>query len=242
MVQENLARLSALDVGAEIYLDNRAVGEIDRADALRMGRELGDRGIMCTVHSPYMDLSPGAVDADVRLVTQEKLKKAVDISHALGARGIVCHGGYDKWRFDGHEEWWLASSIETWTPVLKDAGDDLPVMIENIFEETPSTLIALLDHFKDRNLWFCFDTGHFNLFSTVPLEGWLVPLKDRLKEFHIHDNHGRSDEHLPVGQGTFPFRELGHFTNASNGVFFTAEAAHVGSAMETIRYAKEFLY
>ncbi|HUJ70463.1 MAG TPA: TIM barrel protein, partial [Syntrophorhabdales bacterium] len=92
------------------------------------------------------------------------------------------------------------------------------------------------------NLWFCFDTGHFNLFTAVPLEGWLGPLRQRLKEFHIHDNHGKSDEHLPVGQGTFPFRELRHFVKSLHGVVFTAEAADVGSAMETIRCAKEFLY
>ena len=100
----------------------------------------------------------------------------------------------------------------------------------------------LFDHFKKRNLWFCFDTGHFNLFTSVPLEDWLTPLKSRLKEFHIHDNHGRSDEHLPVGQGTFPFRELRHFMRSLHGVLFTAEAADVDSAMETIRSAKEFLY
>ena len=242
MVQENLARLTALGVGAEIYLDNRAVGEVGVDDARKVGHELMERGILCTVHAPYMDLSPGGVDRDVRRLTQEKLKKAVDISLALGAAGIVCHGGYDKWRFDGHEEWWLESSVETWSSVLEDAGDGLPVIIENIFEETPATLIALLDHFREKNLWFCFDTGHFNLFTAVPLESWLGPLKGRLKEFHIHDNHGRSDEHLPIGQGTFPFRELRHLTRSLHGILFTAEAADIDSAMETIRCAKEFLY
>ena len=40
-------------------------------------------------------------------MTQEKLKKDINICLALAAAGIVCHGGYDKWRFDDHEEWWL---------------------------------------------------------------------------------------------------------------------------------------
>jgi len=38
-----------------------------------------------------------------------------------------------------------------------------------------------------------------------------MPLKDRLREFHLHDNHGKSDEHLPIGTGTFPFRSLKQF-------------------------------
>ncbi len=33
-------------------------------------------------------------------------------------------------------------------------------------------------------------------------------LGERLCEIHIHDNHGTADEHLPVGEGTFPFGEL----------------------------------
>jgi len=242
MVQANLARLSALGLGAETYLDNRAAAEIGREDARRVGRELANRGIICTVHAPYMDLSPGGVDGDIRRVTLDKLKKAVELSHAMGAKGIVCHGGYDRWRFDGHVEWWLDASIETWTGVLEEAGDDLPVIIENIFEETPSTLVALLDHFRERNLRFCFDTGHFNLFTTVTLEDWLLPLKDRLMEIHLHDNHGKSDEHLPVGHGTFPFRELRQFTKSLDNVLFTAEASDEGSAMDAIKCAKEFLY
>jgi sugar phosphate isomerase/epimerase len=114
-------------------------------------------------------------------------------------------------------------------------------MIENIFEETPETILALLERFDEGNLWVCFDTGHFNLFTTLPLEEWLVPLKDRIREFHIHDNHGKSDEHLPVGQGLFPFRELKAFLRSPNHVFFTAETESEAAAMETIRCAKEFL-
>jgi sugar phosphate isomerase/epimerase len=33
-------------------------------------------------------------------------------------------------------------------------------------------------------------------------------LGDRLGEVHIHDNNGVADEHLPVGAGSFPFREF----------------------------------
>jgi sugar phosphate isomerase/epimerase len=114
-------------------------------------------------------------------------------------------------------------------------------MIENVFEEDPSTLITLFDHFKEKNLWFCFDTGHFNLFTKLPLMGWLLPLRDKLMEVHIHDNHGKSDEHLPVGRGDFPFRELKDFIKQLSSIFVTAETASEAAAVETIRCAKEFL-
>jgi sugar phosphate isomerase/epimerase len=124
--------------------------------------------------------------------------------------------------------------------VLKESGD-LPLMIENVFEETPSTIVALLDRFTEKNLWFCFDTGHFNLFTTLSLGEWLMPLRSRLREFHIHDNHGKSDEHLPVGRGEFPFRELKHLLKGLGAPFFTAETPNESSAVDAIKAAKEFL-
>ena len=200
----------SLRIGIEVYIDNQAAYDVNLADARQIGRELEERCIMCTVHAPFMDLSPGGVDREIRNISREKIRRAVEIANLLGAKGVVCHGAYDRWRFDGREDLWLESSIDTWSDVLKDSGE-LPIMIENIFEEDPSTLIALFDHFKEKNLWFCFDTGHFNLFTTLPLMDWLLPLKDKLREVHIHDNHGKSDEHLPVGRGDFPFRELKRF-------------------------------
>jgi sugar phosphate isomerase/epimerase len=235
-----MEKVTALGIGIEIYVDNLAVSEIDATDAKALGLELRNRAIVCTVHAPFMDLSPGGVDADVRNISRAKIRKAIDIANHIGARGIVCHGAYDRWRFDGREGLWLENSVETWTDALKAAGD-LPIMIENIFEEEPSPLIALFDHFKEKNLWLCFDTGHFNLFTTLPLMDWLAPFKGRIMEFHIHDNHGRSDEHLPVGHGTFPFRELKGFIRSLSGILFTAEAHSEATALETIKCAKEFL-
>jgi sugar phosphate isomerase/epimerase len=240
MVRPRLQEIVALRMGIEVYISNEAVEEVESKDARDLGAALAERGITCTCHGPYMDLSPGGVDRQVRSISLEKLKKAVSIAHLIGAKGMVCHGGYDKWRFGGHEELWLENSTATWTDLLAEAGD-LPLMIENVFEETPSTIIALLERFREKNLWSCFDTGHFNLFTLLSLEEWLLPLRKRLREIHIHDNHGKSDEHLPVGRGTFPFRELKLFLKTLDNLFFTAEIAGESSAEESIKRAKEFL-
>jgi len=58
---------------------------------------------------------------------------------------------------------------------------------------------------------FCFDAGHFNVFSHEPLRVWLKELGKYLGHLHLHDNFGQRDEHLPVGQGTFPFDDLFQF-------------------------------
>jgi sugar phosphate isomerase/epimerase len=240
-VRENLKRILSFGIGIEIYLENHLIEELTAPEAKELGIVLQGQGVECTVHAPFMDLSPGGYDREIRRITREKLKKSVEMATLLHARGIVCHPGYDKWRFDRNEKLWLDGSVETWTEVIREAKGGPLVMVENIFEEQPSTLIELFAHFKEENLWFCFDSGHFNLFSSLSLEGWLVPLKDRIREMHLHDNHGDWDEHLPVGAGTFPFRELKAFLKGSSNIIFTSEIHSEDRAEESIKKLKEFL-
>ena len=42
--------------------------------------------------------------------------------------------------------------------------------------------------------------GHIEEFLTAPL--------DRIFNFHLHDNHGLSDEHLPLGEGAAPWDKV----------------------------------
>ena len=241
MVEDNIQRIANLKIGVEIYFDNNTIEEVNPQDVKKLSKLLGDEGIVCTVHAPYMDLSPGGADRTIRAATKDKLKRSVEMANLFHAKGIVCHGGYNKWFFDGHHQMWLDQSLDTWEEVLKEAGAGLPVMIENIFEEEPLTLIELFGHFRDKNLYFCFDSGHFNIFSAVSLEEWLIPLKERIREMHLHDNHGTSDEHLPIGMGTFPFRELKTFVNRLGDVIYTTEILDESYVVEGIKMLKEFL-
>jgi sugar phosphate isomerase/epimerase len=241
MVYKNIKRIFELEVGAEIYTENNLLEDIRVEDVKELGSSLLDSGVECTVHAPFMDLSPGGYDRAIKRISIDKIKKAVEVAHHLNAKGVVCHPGYDRWRFDGNEQLWLDSSIETWNEVLSEAGRDIDIMLENIFEETPSTFLALFGYFRDKNLYFCFDTGHFNLFSKQPLEDWLIPLKNRMREMHIHDNYGSADDHLPLGSGTFPFRELKAFIRNSGGIRFTSECHSEAHAIESIKNLKEFL-
>lgn len=241
LAEANIERIAGLGVGVEIYAENNILDELDMGRVKALGKQLKDRGILCTAHAPFMDLSPGGYDKKIRSISREKIKRAVEMAHRLNAINIVCHPGYNKWFFDGNEQLWLDNSIETWTEILSEAKGGPAVLLENIFEEIPDTLIALFGYFKGKELYFCFDSGHFNLFSRVPLEAWLIPLKNRIKEMHLHDNHGASDEHLPIGRGTFRFRELRDFIKQLSGIVYTSEFHKESHAVESIKNLKEFV-
>jgi len=242
LVRDRVRLFIELGVGVEIYFNNDAIDAVDGKEVEETGKILREEGVRCSVHAPFMDLSPGGVDRTVRAVTRDKLKKAVEMANLLGAAGCVCHPGYDKWRFDDYLQIWLDGSVETWEEVLSVAGEHLPVMLENIFEEVPLSFIELFKHFSRKNLFFCFDSGHFNLFSKLPLDKWLVPLKGLLREMHLHDNHGTKDDHFPIGQGTFPFRELKGFLREHDGdIILTAEIHEESQAVRGIKNLKEFV-
>ncbi len=241
MVRDNMERLTRLGIGVEVFFGNNSIDEINLDEVKELGRAFKDRGISCTVHAPFADLSPGGFDKKIVAVSRERIRRAVELAQFLSALGTVCHPGFDKWRFQGSEQLWLDTSVETWSQVLKEADKGFPIILENIFEDEPTTFVALFSYFKDKNLWFCFDSGHFNLFSKVPVEEWLLPLADRLKEFHLHDNNGKSDEHLPIGGGTFPFRDLKPLIKRVSDPIFTLEPHGEAALGESIQRAKEFL-
>jgi len=56
--------------------------------------------------------------------------------------------------------------------------------------------------------FICSDTAHHNVFSKLSLAVWIEALGKYLAEVHLHDNHREADEHLPVGEGKFDFKQF----------------------------------
>ena len=162
-----------------------------------------------SIHAPFMDLSPGAVDSKVRTATLERFSHVLDISEILKPKAIVLHSGYEKWKYAMNVDLWLEMSLITWKQVNKRASDiGVKIAIENIFEDEPSNLQLLMKSMDSKNFGICFDTGHFNLFSKVPLKEWMDSLNQFIIELHLHDNDKSFDQHLSVGEGTFDFKEF----------------------------------
>lgn len=181
----------------------------DSAPLAGLGETLNRAGLRCTVHAPFMDLNPGAIDPAVQEITLKRFEQTLDAAACLGARLVVFHPGYDRWRYGGQPQLWIDQNLAFWPPLLKKAEAlGIRMALENIFEEQPDTLVALVEAIDSPWLGHCFDSGHWNLFSTVSLEDWLDALGERLLHLHLHDNRGESDAHLPIGEGDIPFQLL----------------------------------
>ena len=209
-LSEHLELIRDRCLNLEIYFAGDALDMITSADLRNVHKELNYMPSL-SFHAPFMDLSPGAVDSLVRKATLQRLYQMLDIAEILEPKAIVFHSGYEKWRYALKVDWWLEKSLLTWQPVNERAESlGVKIAIENIFEDDPSNLRMLMEEMNSMNFGICFDTGHCNLFSKVRLEDWMEALNPYIIELHLHDNDKTSDQHLPVGDGTFDFGKFFH--------------------------------
>ena len=139
----------------------------------------------------------------------DRLRQVFDLIDLFRPRAIVCHPSFDEKYYVTSEKLWLENSLETWRGLLDHVrGTGTIIALENVYERNAHQLRLLLEGLASPQVRFCFDTGHANAFGGVSPGEWMETLGAYLGEIHIHDNHGTADEHLPVGEGTFPFAEL----------------------------------
>lgn len=208
-------------------------------DRFRAGefREVADRlvdsGLSVTFHAPFMDLRPGALDPRIRQVSVDRLRQLFDLVPWFRPRSVVCHASFDERYYINTEATWLENSLETWRTLLGSVrGTATVIAIENVYERDPGQMKPLLVALASPQVRFCFDAGHANAFGYAPLGRWIEVLGEYLCEIHIHDNHGTTDEHLPVGEGNIPFPELFSLLRRKRVRPILTVEAHSGEGLE----------
>ncbi|HLE18781.1 MAG TPA: sugar phosphate isomerase/epimerase [Syntrophales bacterium] len=206
LLTEKMETVIKEGINPEIGFDCNDLDIMQKTWVSEVAKRLSDAGLTVTFHAPFMDLRPGAIDPRIRKVTTDRLQQVFDLVPYFHPLTVVCHPSFDEGYYNTDKQAWLENSIETWGHFLKLAEEmGTRIALENVYETEPTPLNELFSAFTSSRLCFCFDTGHFNVFSRVPLDRWVEKLAHRLGQLHIHDNNGQTDEHFPVGEGNFPF-------------------------------------
>lgn len=212
LLPKYLERVLLKKLNLEIYFHHWVLEELNKVKCRETARELVNAGLKITFHAPFMDLRPGALDENIRRTSVERIKQVFDLADDFHPLKIVCHASYDERYYVFGEELWQESSVKTWKELIALAEDvNTVIALENVYEENPFALRRLFDALDSERMCFCFDAGHFNVFSHEPLSVWMRALGRYLGHLHLHDNFGKKDEHLAVGCGTFPFDELSEY-------------------------------
>jgi deoxyribonuclease-4 len=180
-----------------------------RADAA----ELSNSGVDVYVHAPYL-VNLVADSTRVRIPSRKILQETCDSAAAIGARGVVVHGGHVT---DGS----LEDAWPRWRKALEQLDSAVPVLIENTAAGDRATarrvddLARLWQEIGDLGPGVVVDTCHAWA-GGEPLEDLVervMAATGRIDLIHANDSRdgfdSRRDRHANLGAGNIPPQQLG---------------------------------
>ncbi|MBU1109078.1 MAG: sugar phosphate isomerase/epimerase [Candidatus Riflebacteria bacterium] len=209
MTEEAFALLASYELFPELYFSSHSIDNISAESVASLKAMLDSHKFASSMHAPFMEQDIGAVDNALRQRSLGRLLKTLEVADQLGSQRIVIHPGYGEMINNSDFLQWLQRATEPLKLLLERAIElNLKIAFENIYDSTPARLHQLLQTVDSRNAGICFDTGHYNLFSELPMQAWLDKLGSNILVCHIHDNDKSGDQHLAIGDGCIDYSPL----------------------------------
>lgn len=160
-----------------------------------------------TLHGPFLDITVHSQDRLIRENSESRIRQACGIASELGVRAVIVHTNFIPNFYDtSYRSGWLDSNDAFFTRLLKEYPG-LWIYMENMFDEEPDLLTALAQRMEGRRFGVALDIAHAHI-SRTDIEQWHRACAPYIRHYHINDNHGRQDEHLPLGQGNIDWRRV----------------------------------
>lgn len=171
--------------------------------------ELKASGLPIYVHAPYI-MNPVSPNNRIRIPSRKTLAQTVEAAEAVGARGVIVHGGHV-----GDDED-IAVGFERWRKALDTFESTVPVLIENTaggghaVARELDNYGALWEEIGDYNVGVCLDTCHAwaagdDLATAVDR---IVAATGKVDLVHCNDSrdphNSRRDRHTNLGKGMIP--------------------------------------
>jgi sugar phosphate isomerase/epimerase len=193
----------------EIFCARQHLDYHDQAQISGLGHWFRDSELkLHSLHSPmYTDeiwgrSGPHAVvsitepSKGKRIQMIDEIKRALDVAETIPFRYLIQHLGTTGEEFDDRKIDAAFSSLEEISLFAHQRG------VQVLLENTPNAMASAekLMHFLRQThlrLDFCLDVGHAHMNEGIPAA--FETMKEKIRSTHLHDNDGKSDQHL------FPF-------------------------------------
>ena len=178
------------------------------AAALKAAAEADGVGIV--VHSPYA-LNVASANNRIRIPSRKLLQQSVTEAAAVGALGVVVHGGHVTAKEDP------SVGYANWRKCIDGLDLPVPIFIENTAGGTNSMarrlerIAQLWETISDakgfENVGFCLDTCHAHAGGLDPsgLVDAITGITGRIDLVHLNDSRDAAgsgaDRHAHLGQG-----------------------------------------
>lgn len=162
----------------------------------------------------YGYLNPAEENHQARIAWITVGKESVDFLSELGGKFVNFHIGYILSN-SYNRAWAIHNAYETIIDLcVYAASKQIDINIENDYSsghiarlgDRPEDIQFFLSQ-RPENLRICFDIGHANISFQSPY--LYRDMLDVIQSFHIHNNNGHLDEHIPIGgSGTIDLERL----------------------------------
>ena len=102
------------DINPEVFFSAETLDHLIWEELAAQSQTLHAAGLATTIHAPFLDLNPGALDPTIRKATHRRFQQVFQAAELLQPRVIVFHPGFDELRYGDNRMAWLKNSISFW--------------------------------------------------------------------------------------------------------------------------------
>ncbi len=194
-----------------------------------------------SLHAPFSDVNIGSFNRRILDESVKQVVEAIEIASELGMGSVTLHPGHLSPISFSEPEKVLDITKESVKEIDAKIGElGIKVGVENMPDMVVTICLKaedLLHVIEGTDIGICFDVGHAN--TTGEMENFLQ-LTDKFINVHVHDNDGRSDYHLPLGEGTVDFKSVLRELSGYSGNF-VLEARTMDGVLKGKGFLEELL-
>ncbi|PTD93897.1 hypothetical protein C9439_05250 [archaeon SCG-AAA382B04] len=235
--KEVLDRLEGTEFdGLEILADGKHSLRKEKNRSIFLDR---DNGFSISVHAPYRGINLASDNEKERKNSVKKIEQLLKDSSEIRAKYVTIHPGTIS-RNNGKERAWK-QNLKSFKEIAEAAEkNQIQVGVENMPEMRSilgkhySEIFGLVDSVNNQYLNAVLDVGHAN--TTGQLDNFLKE-KQKINHLHLHDNFGKRDQHLAMGEGNVEISKLVKEINQMD-VIKVFEARNVEEGIESLQKIK----
>ena len=222
-----LREFEVIELGANHHYEEGAVETVERL------RERYDLDLLLHGCFPplrkWFILNPASQDEETLAETRRLILAMIDLARRWEVPLISLHPGFTAYptRPRGKDPGTpdvpyavaLRTAQESFRLFLDHAQGDVEIIAENLPFE-PATMMRspeeIAGFVEGLDIGLLLDVGHFHVSACqmgFDLASGMKAVAKYVRELHLHDNDGRADQHLPLGQGSIDFSLLQEVTD-----------------------------
>ena len=184
---------------------------LTRYNLLLFREVLDSYGMKVTVHAPFSDINIASFNERIRKASLEIIRGTLELSAELEALAVTIHPGHCSPVSIKNRREYLEIHRESLRKIARWSEEyGVKIGVENM-PRFPildaQNCERLAEIIEGVEIGVTFDVGHLNT-TTKNFDRFLKLFGNRIIHLHLHDNSGKADEHLPVGDGTVPWEKL----------------------------------